>query len=249
MNIIIADDEPLLRLHLKEKLALLWPQATLIAEASDGVQATKAITDLCPDVAFLDIRMPGLDGLEVARITAGRCHIVFVTAYEQHAVQAFEQHAVDYLLKPYSDARLEQTIARLKAINSPPAENAAIHAVIAQLSHLQPSIAAPLRWLRVASGQETRLVNVEDVVYFEADEKYTSVYTTTAEYLIRTPLKELETQLNAETFWRVHRSVIVNAAFIESATRTLDGRYHVGLRGRSNILTVSRAYAALFKQM
>lgn len=240
-RILIADDEPLLAADLVTRLARLWPACEIVAVVHNGPAALEAVQRLQPDIAFLDIRMPGLGGLEVARAATGLA-VVFVTAYDQHAVEAFEQAAVDYLLKPVSDARLQQTVQRLQQPRSPAQPDLA--PLLARL--LPPE---RLRWIRASHGETVHLVDIQDVVYFQADDKYTVVMTADREFLIRTPLKELLEQLDLQQFWQIHRSTLVNVQAIQSVQRELTGRCALKLKTRSEVLIVSRAFAHLFRQM
>lgn len=245
MRALIAEDEPHLADDLARRLARLWPELDLAATVHDGLAAREALATLAPDVAFLDIRMPGLSGLEAARHAPPGCRVVFVTAYDEHAVAAFDAAAADYLLKPVADARLEKCIARLRA---PALDDAA--ALLRRLQALLPAAAnPPLRWLRVQAGQNLRLLAVEEVCYFQAGDKYTSAVTREGEHLLRTPLKELLTQLDPEQFWQVHRGAVVNVRQIAAAKRDLLGRLSLSLKDRPETLAVSRAYTHLFKQM
>jgi DNA-binding LytR/AlgR family response regulator len=249
---IIADDEPRLAAYLKERLAALWPELVIAGIAANGAEAQALIAREAPDIAFLDIRMPGLTGLDVARAVDANVHVVFVTAFDQYAVEAFEREAVDYLLKPVNDQRLSQTIERLRrrlADNAPAPD---LSAALQTLAHALPGMrerTGRLAWVRAAVGQEVRLIPVEDVCYFEANDKYTSVFTAEGEALIRTPLKELLVQLDPERFWQVHRGTVVNLAHVVSTTRDLAGRVTLGFRARRERVAVSRAYAHRFKQM
>ncbi|MEW9898222.1 LytTR family DNA-binding domain-containing protein [Chitinivorax sp. PXF-14] len=246
---LIADDEPHLAAHLKLRLAQLWPELDVIGLAANGLEAQEWLAARQPDVAFLDIKMPGLSGLQVAQ--AARCHCVFVTAYNEYAVQAFEQQALDYLLKPVTDERLAKTVARLKAsLAHAPAPD--LGNLLGQLQQALRAPAAPierLSWIRAGVGQEIRLIAVDDVCYFQASDKYTAVVTADGEYLIRTPLKELHEQLDAQQFWQIHRSTLVNARQIRDVARDFTGKLTLRLKGRDDRLTVSRAYAHLFRQM
>lgn len=249
---IIAEDEPALRRHLRERLLALWPGLMIAGEAADGITALALIAGARPDVAFLDIRMPGLSGLEVARRAPAGTRVVFVTAYDQYAVDAFEQAAVDYLLKPVSDERLAATLARLR--ERLPAAAHDLAARVAQLEQLMAQLASPpvpayLGWLRVGLGEEVRLVPVEEVIYFRAEDKYTTVVTGAGEHLIRTSIKQLEDELDPRLFWRVHRAIIVNSRRIERVSRTFAGGRELHLKDRPERLPVSRAYSHLFRQM
>jgi len=244
---IIADDEPRLAEYLKERLAVLWPELVIAGVAGNGPEAQALLDAEAPDIAFLDIRMPGLSGLDVARGASRDVRIVFVTAFDQYALAAFERAAVDYLLKPVSDERLAETVARLKAQATPPPGD--IGTVLAAIAQLAPGGPQKLAWIRASRGSEVQLIDVEDVCYFQANDKYTSVFTADGESLIRTPLKELAGQLDPQRFWQVHRGTIVNVRHIATTTRDLAGRITLRLKRRPEPLAVSRAYMHLFKQM
>jgi DNA-binding LytR/AlgR family response regulator len=248
---LIADDEPLLRDALARLLAQAWPELQIVAQARNGREAVESFEAQQPDICFLDVHMPGLNGVEAAKQIARRAHIVFVTAFDQYALQAFEQGALDYLVKPVEPARLADTVQRLKErLSSPPAADA--EALIAQLAArlgAPSSAAAPLKWIRASVGQTLRLIPVEEIAYLKSDEKYTLVAWTEGEALIRTPLKELIAQLDAEQFAQVHRSVVVNLRAISHVTRGLNETADVHLKGRDEVLPVSRSYLHLFRQM
>jgi DNA-binding LytR/AlgR family response regulator len=246
MKAIIADDEPHLAADLQRRLGKLWPELQIDALLHEGVAAEQALRELKPDIAFLDIRMPGQSGLDAARAAASGCRVVFVTAFDDHAVQAFEQAAVDYLLKPVSDERLARCVERLKQHSA-----AAPDALLARLQQLlavqhKPE---PLRWLRIQVGQNVRMLAVEEVCYFQSADKYTTVLTHDAELLLRTPLKELIAQLDPDAFWQVHRGTIVNVKQVVSAHHDLLGKVSLKLRDRQEKVAVSRTYAHLFRQM
>jgi DNA-binding LytR/AlgR family response regulator len=245
---LLADDEPHLLAHLAQRLAGLWPQLEIVATAGNGLDALERIQTLRPDIAFLDIRMPGLSGLEVAARLTAPCRLVFVTAYDQFAVAAFEREAVDYLLKPVTDERLARTVARLRS-----SQGAQVpEALLAQLRGLlggAPAAPGPLRWIKAQAGQTLRLVGVEEVCYFQANEKYTTVVTRDAELLIRTPIKELAAQLDPAQFWQIHRGTLVNVRQIAAARHDAMGRLTLQLKQRPETLPVSRNYAHLFRQM
>ena len=225
----------------------------MVAHAANGLDALRLIDEQAPDVAFLDIRMPGLTGLDVAaRLAAGAKppHIVFVTAYDQYAVEAFEQSAVDYLLKPASLERLEKTVAKLKA-KTAAAPVATLQALLAQLAApaaAMPAV-APLQWIRAAQGDQTRLISIDEVIYFQSNDKYTSVFLADGESLIRTPISKLREQLDEQQFWQIHRSVIVAARHVAGTRQDFRGRLMVQLKGRPEQLVVSRNYVDLFRQM
>ena len=246
---LIADDEPHLAEDLRARLARMWPGLEVLPAAGNGLEALRAIEEDRPDVAFLDIRMPGLTGIELAsRIDTG-AHVVFVTAYDQYAVQAFEGDAVDYLLKPVSDERLAQCVERVKrriaAAERPPA----LDEVLARIARALPAASGRLRWIRALHGEMVRQIPVEDVLYFKASDKYTCVITRDGESLIRMPLAELAGQLDADVFWQIHRGTIVNMSEVEGARRDLAGRVFLRLKAVKEELAVSRAFAGRFKQM
>lgn len=248
MKALIADDEQNLTADLQRRLMRFWPSLEIIAVVHDGLAAQKILQEQSPDIAFLDIRMPGMSGLDVARAARADCRLVFVTAFDDYAVAAFEQAAVDYLLKPVSDERLSRCVTRLQSTQA-----ATQHAVLSQLQQLlQTTVTekpAVLRWLRAQVGQVVRMIAVEDVCYFQAADKYTAVFTCDSELLLRTPIKELIEQLDPEQFWQVHRGTVVNARQIISAQHDLLGKVRLTLRDRSEKIAVSRSYAHLFRQM
>jgi DNA-binding LytR/AlgR family response regulator len=246
---LLADDEPHLSRHLQEQLKALWPELDIVHVARNGVEAAERIAALQPDLAFLDIKMPGLTGVEVAQGIEGRTRVVFVTAFDEYAVQAFEQEAVDYVLKPVKAERLAQTVERIRRVLvAAPTEDPALLAVLRRLAPQAP--AAPrLRFIRASSGDLTHQVNVDDVLFFQADEKYTVVRTAAAEHLIRTPIVELAAQLDPEQFWQVHRSTLVNMTHVAGTRRDEASRLFVRVRGHDGELPVSRAYVHLFKTM
>ena len=243
---VIADDEAPLRTYLKRQLGKLWPQLNIAAEAVNGNEALQLIRDHKTDIAFLDIQMPGMNGLEVANLISDQCHIVFITAYNQYAIEAFEKAAVDYLMKPVNNERLRTTIARLQSrLAQSPRD---ISQLLTQLSEFVRPTVNTLQWLKVAQQDEIRLLSVDDVDYFRAGDKYTSVYSGGKEWIIRTPLKELESSLDPDQFWRIHRSTIVRVEAIARVTRDLAGRYWLEVHGYQQPLQVSRSYVQLFKQ-
>ncbi len=254
---LIADDEPHLARALASELAALWPELQLLHTARNGVEAAERIAALQPDLAFLDIQMPGLTGLEVAQGIEGATRVVFVTAYDEFAVQAFEQEAVDYVLKPVSRERLARTVDRIRRA-LPPAGSVAVDdaRLLATLQRLLPAAspvrpAAPgrLRWVRAGSGDLIHQVPVDDVLFFRADDKYTCVQTAQAEHLIRTPIADLVQQLDPDQFTQVHRSTIVNLRHLAGTRRDEASRLFLRLHGWPGELPVSRAYVALFKAM
>ena len=244
---IVAEDEPLLRGELKEALAALWPELEIRAEAEDGVQAIQALGIHNPDVIFLDIEMPGMNGLEVARVASGKCHVVFVTAYDQYAVAAFEQGAVDYVMKPFSPARLGMAIARVRErMASSPANLEGLLKILAERS--QPS-RQYLRWISVAQGRTVKLITIDQICYFQADNKYTGVVTADARALINRTIKELANELDPDMFLQIHRGTIVNVNAIEAVHRDLRGRMEVRLKQRNEALQVSASFAHLFRNL
>jgi len=246
---IVAEDEATLRGQLVEQLGQLWPELAIVGEAADGVQALRLLDEHRPDVLFLDIQMPGATGLEVARQASGRCHVVFVTAYDQHAVAAFDQGAVDYVLKPVSAARLFTAVSRLKQrLGTPPVR---VDPVLAGLvAGAAPAAARQyLRWINASVGQNLKLITVDEISYFQADNKYTRVVTVEGEALIRKPLKELVEELDPNQFWQIHRSTLVNASSIAGVTRDFRGRMLVKLKSRPETLLVSDSYTHRFRQM
>lgn len=252
MKALIADDEPLLAAHLKARLAELWPQLDIAGIAANGIEARDMIEDLRPDVAFLDIRMPGLSGLEVVQALSPEarkaCRVVFVTAYDEFAVQAFEREAVDYLLKPVADDRLRAAIERLQRA-SPSSAATQSDDLLLRLQALLPKPAEHLRWVRASVGNEVRLVATDEICYFQATDKYTAVFTRDAELLIRIPVKELLEQLDPEQFWQVHRGTLVNVRQIAAARHDALGRVTLKLKDRPEAVAVSRGHAHLFRQM
>ncbi len=257
---LIADDERLLREQLQARLAQVWPELEICGVARDGLEAVELAGQLQPDVVFLDIRMPGLTGIEAAReiVALPQWHgeIVFVTAYDEYAVTAFERGALDYLLKPVEVDRLAQTVERLKraARPAPAPSDASLDDLLGKLHTMQQKLNAgaapkePMRWIQCGVGQTVRLVAVADVLFFRSDEKYTRVQTREQEALIRTPIRELVPQLDPQQFWQIHRSTIVNLGAIEGIGRDESGRQRVSLRGHPEVLEVSRSFAHLFRQ-
>jgi DNA-binding LytR/AlgR family response regulator len=251
---IIADDERLMREQLRTRLADVWPELEIVAEAKNGEEAVAAVREHAPDLAFLDIRMPGMTGVEAARAIGEACHIVFITAYNEYAVDAFEQGAVDYVLKPAERERLQLTVARLKKrLGERPSDlGNLLEKLTARLDAADKAGAgAPgrLQWIQASVGQQLKLIPVADILFFTSDEKYTRVQTETFEALIRKPIKELVEELDPAKFWQIHRSTIVNADAIAGVTRDFRGRQLVQVRGRPDKLEVSRNYTHLFKQM
>lgn len=254
---VVAEDESLLREALLRALAEAWPELSIVAECADGGSALEAIAEHQPEVAFLDIRMPGLTGLEVAAAAVSaspRTQVVFVTAYDQYAIDAFDTGAVDYLLKPIANDRLAQTVLRVKArIASGEVAPDALATLLQQLTVALPRKLAgstePLAWLTASIGNATRLIPVEDVLYFRADNKYTVVMTAAGEALLRKPIKDLLEVLDPANFKQIHRSTIVNLKAIDAITRDDTGKGHIKLKSRPETLVVSQPFMNLFRAM
>ena len=249
---ILAEDETLLRTALRELLARVWPELEVLAECDDGASALEAISEHRPEVAFLDIRMPGLSGLEVAAAAAEaspETQVVFTTAYDQYAVDAFERGAVDYLLKPITEARLSATIQRLRMRATPRADAAALSQLLREVM-LQPGTRGePLTWITASNGRETRLIMVDDVAYFRADSKYTVAMTADGEALLRKPIRELAAMLDPQVFKQIHRSTIVNLRAVASIVRDDTGKGTLRLKQRPETLVVSQPFMTLFRNM
>ena len=271
---LIADDEPLLRETLARQLAQAWPELSIVAEARNGREAVERFEALKPDICFLDVHMPGLSGVEAAQKIGTRAHLVFVTAYQQYALQAFERGVLDYLVKPVDAARLAETVLRLQTRLRTASPVLTTDALLQQLAerlrqsgHASSALALdadadaepaapsePLRWIRAAVGQSLRLILVDDIDFLRSDEKYTLVAWRgdagkPSEALIRTPLKLLLAQLDAAQFAQVHRSVVVNLNSISHVTRAHNETAEIHLKGRPEVLAVSRSYLHLFRQM
>jgi DNA-binding LytR/AlgR family response regulator len=273
---LLADDERLLREQLRARLAEVWPDLEIVAEAKNGAEAVELTAQHHPDVVFLDIRMPGMTGIEAARAIAqlptdeldaeadaaanGRApwhgpEIVFITAYDQYAIEAFEQGVVDYVLKPAERDRLQVTVERLKKrIADRGSDDAPDASGMQQLlqklaARMHPNAPAKLHWIQATVGASIQMIPVEEVLFFISDEKYTRVQTAALEALIRKPIKELVEELDADLFWQIHRSTLVNTRAIAGVSRDLRGRQLVAVRGHPEKLEVSRSYAGLFKGM
>jgi DNA-binding LytR/AlgR family response regulator len=254
---IIADDERLMRDQLRMRLAEVWPELEILGEAKNGEEAVELVRQLKPDLTFLDIRMPGKTGMEAAaEIGNNVTNIVFVTAYDQYAVEAFERGAIDYVLKPPEPERLQVTVDRIKKrlegqeSKGPAAGAPDVQAILAQLAE---KIATPkpkhLQWIQASIGQDLRMIPVEEILFFRSDEKYTCVQTATFEALIRKPVRDLADELDPALFWQIHRATLVNVNAIEGVTRDIRGRHLVMIKGRNDKLEVSRSFLHLFKQM
>jgi len=255
---LIADDEPLLRESLARQLADAWPELEVVAQARNGREAVERFESHHPDVCFLDVHMPGLSGVEAAQHIGRRAHLVFVTAYDQYAVQAFAEGALDYLVKPVEPERLAETVARLKerlsAARPAPDRDELLRQLAQQLGQMHGSSAAPLRWLRAQVGQTVRLIEVDTIDYLRSDTKYTRIAWrgdggVPEEALVRTALKDLVAQLDPSQFAQVHRSVVVNLRAVSHVTRGENDTADVHMKGRKEVLPVSRSYLHLFRQM
>lgn len=249
---LIADDEKELRTYLRSLLGRAWPDLVICGEAANGDEALRMIDALKPQIVFLDIKMPGMTGMEVARRIAGKCRIVFVTAFDQYAVEAFEQSAVDYLLKPVSKERLDETVYRLRGhLKSYPVPDdeitETIERIIARISNkAEPSF---LQWIRAQQNNVVRLIPVDEIDYFKAEDKYTLVMTREGESAIKKSIRELVKELDPNHFWQIHRGTIVNVSRIDRMSRSLTGRGVLKLKNRPETLMVSRNYLHLLKQM
>jgi DNA-binding LytR/AlgR family response regulator len=254
---LLLEDEPLLRETLKAALAKLWPDLRIAFETGDGDEALAYLLGTPPDIAFLDIRVPGTSGIEVARRFSGKVHVVFVTAHQDFAIEAFERGAIDYVLKPINLARLATTVERLKGkLSSPPRELRP--EVFNALDRVEPAApgagaangkAEPMRWLQASVGNQTKLITVREVLYFQSDSKYTRVVRANDEALIRKSLVELTEAIDTNQFWQIHRGTLVNTEYIESVVRDGLGGLEVVLKGRNERLKVSRSFRHLFKGM
>jgi DNA-binding LytR/AlgR family response regulator len=244
---LIADDEPHLALYLRDQLALLWPELEIVHIAPNGIEAARCIAELAPDLAFLDIQMPGLNGLEVAQGIEGATRVVFVTAYDEYAVAAFEHAALDYVLKPVKNERLARTLERIKAACAPAQPDARLAEALARL--MAPPPQTRLRYIRAAQGELTFQVPVGEVLFFQADDKYTVVRTAAGEHLIRTTITDLASQLDPAQFWQVHRSTLINLDFLAGTRRDECSRLFVRIKGHEPELPVSRAFVHLFRAM
>jgi DNA-binding LytR/AlgR family response regulator len=243
---IIAEDEPLLRAEIREVFQALWPELAICAEVADGLQAIEAFDRHAPDIVLLDIQMPGATGLEVAQHVSGKAHVVFITAYDEHALAAFEQGALDYILKPISIDRMKITVARLKErLREPPAELNGIAELLKGVAGSEPRY---LKWLTVPRGSELHVVAVAEISYLRADNKYTTVATRSSTFLLNSSLKEMKEKLDPSMFWQIHRGIIVNVGAIDTIFRSFRGALEVKLKERSELLPVSAAHAHFFKQ-
>jgi DNA-binding LytR/AlgR family response regulator len=246
---LLLEDEPLLRENLRSSLLKLWPELEFVCDTGDGDEALAYLLSRVPDVAFLDINVPGTSGLDLARKYSGRMHIVFVTAHQDYAIEAFERGAVDYVLKPVQMARLSTTVERLKEKMSAGAPRDVREAIASIESAAPKKAAETTRWLQATVGHQTKLITIREVLYFQSDSKYTRVVRANDEALIRKSLLELQETLDTNQFWQVHRGTLVNIEFIESVIRDGLGGLELVLKGRKERLKVSRSYRHLFKGM
>jgi len=249
---VIAEDEEAQRRKLVELLGEIWPELEIVAQCEDGLSALESVTSLQPAVAYLDIRMPGLTGLEIARAAGPGTHVVFTTAYDEYAVSAFDHGAIDYLLKPIKRERLEQSVARLKErVGSHSVNSTTIGAVLDALQgrmSSRPTLGS-IRWITGSLGNITKMFGIDEVLFFQAQDKHVRVVTLEDEVQIRTPLRELLAALDPEAFWRIHRSVIVRAAAIHRIELDVEGKLQLRVKGRTDVLPVSSAYQYRFKPM
>ncbi|MBQ4863344.1 response regulator transcription factor [Pseudoalteromonas sp. MMG013] len=257
-KVVIADDEPLLKAHLKLMLETVWPDVDVVGQASDGEEALAFIDEFSPDVVFLDINMPTINGLEVSRTLCDYDdppYVVFVTAYDEYAVDAFENQAIDYLLKPIEEERLEKTVARvqnmLSSQSSSPSQKLQLSELFEEL--VEATKPAPkneyLKWIKASKNNELHLIDVGDVDYFIADNKYTEVSVEEEKFLIKTSILALESELNPDVFWRIHRNCIVKVDRIQRVVKDELGHVYIDLKNTAEQLLVSRKYQSLFKQM
>jgi DNA-binding LytR/AlgR family response regulator len=243
---VIAEDEPLIRREIRDTLGRLWPELEVVAEVGDGLEALAAVDGLRPNVFFLDIQMPGLDGVTVAQRLGGRAHVVFITAFDRYAIDAFEQGALDYVLKPIAADRMYLTVERLRArLSEPPAD---LNRIAELLRDIAPPGPKYMKWLTVPHGAELRVVAVAEISYLRADTKYTTVVTPAGSFLLGSSLRQTREKLDPQMFWQIHRSVVVNVGAIDTIYRTFRGRLEVKLKGRDELLPVSAAHAHLFRE-
>lgn len=246
---VIADDEDLQRSELRRLLALIWPELEIIASCEDGDEALAAIANLRPDIAFLDIRMPDMTGLDVARASGGACRIVFTTAYDSHAIEAFDLGALDYLVKPVTQTRLEQAVARVRSQLDAGIDGTALARTLAELDkRMRPAAQLErIRWISCTAGSIIKIFPIDEVLFFESDTRYTRVVSAADEGLIRVPIKDLATGLDPGEFWQIRRGLLVSVRAIARVRRDELGNFTVELRGHAAQLKVSHTYAWRFK--
>jgi DNA-binding LytR/AlgR family response regulator len=243
---VIAEDEPLIRGEIRDTLASLWPELKMVAEVGDGAEALACVDRFRPDAVFLDIQMPGLNGLEVAQRLSGAAHVVFITAFDRYAIAAFEQGALDYVLKPISAQRMQIAVERLRTrLTDSPAN---LSRIADLLKDIVPPESKYLKWLTVPQGSELRVVAVEEISYLRADHKYTTVVTPHGSFLMNSSLRQMKDKLDPQVFWQIHRSVVVNVGAIDRIYRTFRGALEVKLKDRGELLPVSAAHAHLFRE-
>jgi len=242
---VIAEDEPLLRAEIRETLRLLWPELRICAEVGDGRQAVEALERFGPNVLFLDIHMPGLSGIEVARRASGKAHVVFITAYDNYAVDAFKEGALDYIVKPISPERMTVAVERLRhRLREPPAD---LTGLVDMLKSAVGGDSRYLKWLTVPHGTDLRVLAVAEILYLRADNKYTTVYTRSSSFLLNSSLKEMQAKLDPGVFWQIHRGVVVNVSAIDTIYRSFRGTLELKLKDRTELLPVSASHAHLFR--
>lgn len=243
---VIAEDEPLIRGEIRDTLAALWPELKIMAEVGDGADALACVERFKPDAVFLDIQMPGLNGLEVAQRLSGAAHVVFITAFDRYAIAAFEQGALDYVLKPISTQRMQIAVERLRTrLTDTPAD---LSRIADLLKDIVPPESKYLKWLTVPHGSELRVLAVEEISYLRADHKYTTVVTPHGSFLMNSSLRQMKEKLDPQLFWQIHRSVVVNVGAIDRIYRTFRGALEVKLKDRGELLPVSAAHAHLFRE-
>jgi DNA-binding LytR/AlgR family response regulator len=242
---IIAEDEPLLRAEIRETLHLLWPDLRICAEAADGQQAVEALEQFGPNILFLDIHMPGLNGIEVARHASGKAHVVFITAYDTYAIDAFKDGALDYIVKPISAERMKVTVERIQSrLREPPAD---LTGLVDMLKSAVGGESGYLKWLTVPHGTELRVLAVSEITYLRADNKYTTVNTRSSSFLLNSSLKEMQSKLDPNVFWQIHRGIVVNVSAIDTIYRSFRGTLELKLKDRTELLPVSSSHAHLFR--
>jgi DNA-binding LytR/AlgR family response regulator len=243
---VIAEDEPLIRLEIRDILTQLWPELRIVSEVGDGVEALATLERLRPNILFLDIQMPGMSGLEVAEHVNKQAHVVFITAFDRYAVAAFEHGALDYILKPISLQRMKLTIERLRSrLHEPPAD---LGRIAELLKELVPPESKYLKWLTVPQGAELRVVAAGEICYLRAEQKYTTLVTADGSFLLTASLRQMKEKLDPQVFWQIHRSTVVNVGAIDRIYRSFRGALEIKVKGREELLSVSAAHAHLFRE-